>query len=138
MQHVINSITQSAVSQQIRALENKFQVTLVERGRRNFSLTAEGSHRADDRAEVARVGDAVESDDERSLAGVGRDLADPCDLVGGVGERLAPEAVDVGLDAADRFGLSPGALAAFDGIGGLPDDLISALETRAIWAKFGF
>ena len=40
---VINSITQSAVSQQIRALENKFQVTLVERGRRNFSLTAEGS-----------------------------------------------------------------------------------------------
>jgi len=39
----LNSITQSAVSQQIRALENKFQVTLVERGRRNFSLTAEGS-----------------------------------------------------------------------------------------------
>jgi len=35
---------------------------------------------------------------------------------------------------------SPGAgsLAALDGIGGLPDDLISALETRAIWAKFGF
>jgi serine protease SohB len=35
---------------------------------------------------------------------------------------------------------SPGAsaLAAFDGIGGLPDELISALETRAIWAKFGF
>ena len=31
-----------------------------------------------------------------------------------------------------------GALAAFDGLGGLPDDLISALETRAIWAKFGF
>jgi signal peptide peptidase SppA len=34
---------------------------------------------------------------------------------------------------------SPGAgsLAALDGIGGLPDDLISALETRAIWARFG-
>ena len=31
-----------------------------------------------------------------------------------------------------------GALAAMDGIGSLPDDLISALETRAIWAKFGF
>src|SRR5215207_529655 len=30
-----------------------------------------------------------------------------------------------------------GSLAALDGIGGLPDDLISALETRAIWAKFG-
>jgi signal peptide peptidase SppA len=35
---------------------------------------------------------------------------------------------------------SPGAgsLSLLDGIGGLPDDLISALETRAIWAKFGF
>ncbi|NOJ45495.1 S49 family peptidase [Bradyrhizobium archetypum] len=35
---------------------------------------------------------------------------------------------------------SPGAgsLAAFDGIGAWPDELISALETRAIWAKFGF
>lgn len=39
----LNEITQSAVSQQIRALENKFQVTLVERGRRNFSLTPEGN-----------------------------------------------------------------------------------------------
>ncbi|MDE2377423.1 S49 family peptidase [Bradyrhizobium sp.] len=37
---------------------------------------------------------------------------------------------------------SPGAgsLVALDGVGvaGLPDELISALETRAIWAKFGF
>ena len=35
---------------------------------------------------------------------------------------------------------SPGAssLFALDGLAGLPDDLISALETRAIWAKFGF
>jgi signal peptide peptidase SppA len=35
---------------------------------------------------------------------------------------------------------SPGAatLASFEGISGLPDELISALETRAIWAKFGF
>jgi signal peptide peptidase SppA len=30
-----------------------------------------------------------------------------------------------------------GSLAALDGIRGLPDDLISALETRAIWARFG-
>jgi signal peptide peptidase SppA len=29
-------------------------------------------------------------------------------------------------------------LGQFEGIGGLPEDLISALETRAIWAKFGF
>jgi signal peptide peptidase SppA len=34
----------------------------------------------------------------------------------------------VGASALDRL----------DGIGGLPDELISALETRAIWAKFGF
>jgi signal peptide peptidase SppA len=35
---------------------------------------------------------------------------------------------------------SPGAgqLAALDGFSGLPDELISALETRAIWARFGF
>jgi signal peptide peptidase SppA len=35
---------------------------------------------------------------------------------------------------------SPGAgsLGALDGMGGLPEELISALETRAIWAKFGF
>src|SRR5436190_15655348 len=52
---VINSITQSAVSQQIRALENKFQVTLVERGRRNFSLTAEGSAFLDASREILEV-----------------------------------------------------------------------------------
>jgi len=46
---VVNSITQSAVSQQIRALETKFQVTLVERGRRNFALTPEGSGYVGDR-----------------------------------------------------------------------------------------
>jgi DNA-binding transcriptional LysR family regulator len=39
----LNEITQSAVSQQIRALEIRFEVTLVERGRRNFALTPEGS-----------------------------------------------------------------------------------------------
>src|ERR1700710_2859241 len=35
---------------------------------------------------------------------------------------------------------SPGAssMGMLDGFAGLPDDLISALETRAIWAKFGF
>ena len=35
---------------------------------------------------------------------------------------------------------SPGAgqLSAMESMAGLPDDLISAIETRAIWAKFGF
>jgi DNA-binding transcriptional LysR family regulator len=37
-----NNISQSAVSQQIRALEERFGVTLVERGRRNFAVTPEG------------------------------------------------------------------------------------------------
>src|SRR5258707_12767536 len=31
-----------------------------------------------------------------------------------------------------------GTLASLDGFTGLPDELISALESRAIWAKFGF
>ena len=31
-----------------------------------------------------------------------------------------------------------GALAALDGSAGLPEELITALETRAIWARFGF
>src|ERR1700758_1251446 len=31
-----------------------------------------------------------------------------------------------------------GSLAMVDGVAGLPDEIISALETRAIWAKFGF
>jgi len=31
-----------------------------------------------------------------------------------------------------------GAMGALEGFGALPDELISALETRAIWAKFGF
>ena len=37
-----------------------------------------------------------------------------------------------------RKSAGAGALAAVDGIQTLPDELISALETRAIWAKFGF
>lgn len=37
-----NGVTQSAVSQQIRAVEEKFKVQLIERGRRNFALTPEG------------------------------------------------------------------------------------------------
>jgi len=37
-----NGISQSAVSQQIRTLEEKFKVILLERGRRNFAVTPEG------------------------------------------------------------------------------------------------
>jgi DNA-binding transcriptional LysR family regulator len=38
----VNGITQSAVSQQVRALEVRFGVTLIDRGRRHFALTPEG------------------------------------------------------------------------------------------------
>lgn len=38
----LNGITQSAVSQQVRSLENRFGVMLIDRGRRHFALTAEG------------------------------------------------------------------------------------------------
>jgi signal peptide peptidase SppA len=37
-----------------------------------------------------------------------------------------------------RKSAGAGALGQMDGVAGLPDELISALETRAIWAKFGF
>src|SRR5471030_3028681 len=37
-----------------------------------------------------------------------------------------------------RKSVGASALGRLDGTGGLPDELISALETRAIWAKFGF
>jgi len=38
----INGITQSAVSQQLNALETRYRVKLVERGRKSFALTPEG------------------------------------------------------------------------------------------------
>src|SRR6202047_3547519 len=40
--------------------------------------------------------------------------------------------------ALGRKSAGAGTLVQFDGIAGLPDEVISALETRAIWAKFGF
>jgi DNA-binding transcriptional LysR family regulator len=38
----LNAITQSAVSQQIHALEKKFKVSLIERGKKIFCVTVEG------------------------------------------------------------------------------------------------
>jgi signal peptide peptidase SppA len=37
-----------------------------------------------------------------------------------------------------RKSAGAGTLTSLEGVAGLPDELISALETRAIWAKFGF
>ena len=49
---------------------------------------------------------------------------------------VAPPGGMLGLFGRKSAGA--GTLASLDGIGGLPDELISALESRAIWAKFGF
>ncbi len=38
----LNFITQSAVSQQIRAMEERFRVPLIERSNKRFGLTREG------------------------------------------------------------------------------------------------
>lgn len=50
-------------------------------------------------------------------------IAQPTGLLSGLLGRKAPGA---------------GQLSALESVAGLPDDLISAVETRAIWAKFGF
>jgi len=52
-----NAITQSAVSQQIRSLEARFKVTLIDRGRRNFSLTAEGKAFLDASKDILNIYD---------------------------------------------------------------------------------
>ncbi len=54
-----NAITQSAVSQQIRALETRFKVTLIDRGRRNFSLTVEGKAFLDASKDILTVYDSL-------------------------------------------------------------------------------
>jgi signal peptide peptidase SppA len=54
---------------------------------------------------------------------------------------LTPVIAPAGGMLSGLLGRKSGAAAtqaALEGIGGLPDELISALETRAIWAKFGF
>ena len=59
----------------------------------------------------------------------GEKVADPRDRAG---QRHAGRAAwDAGHPAPARW-------PALDSLPGLPDELISALETRAIWARFGF
>ncbi len=55
----MHGITQSAVSQQIRALEQKFQVTLIERGKKNFSVTEEGEAMLQAAGEILRTYDSL-------------------------------------------------------------------------------
>ncbi|HRX56537.1 MAG TPA: LysR family transcriptional regulator [Verrucomicrobiales bacterium] len=56
-----NGITQSAVSQQIRALEERYHVALIERGRRNFSITPEGEAFLGAAREIVEVYRDIES-----------------------------------------------------------------------------
>jgi DNA-binding transcriptional LysR family regulator len=57
----LNEITQSAVSQQIRALETRFKVTLIERGRRHFALTPEGAAFLEASREILEVHDNLDA-----------------------------------------------------------------------------
>ncbi len=57
----LSGITQSAVSQQVRALEIKFQVTLIERGRRHFALTPEGAAFLEASREILEVHDNLDA-----------------------------------------------------------------------------
>ena len=56
-----NSITQSAVSQQIRSLEKRFGVAFFERGKKNFAMTAEGEVFEAAAREMLEIFDSIES-----------------------------------------------------------------------------
>ena len=56
----LNGITQSAVSQQVRALEKRFGVVLVERGKKNFSVTPEGNIFLEASRDILQVYNSIE------------------------------------------------------------------------------
>lgn len=56
-----NGVTQSAVSQQVRAIEDRYGVKLIERGRRNFSLTPEGRAFLDASREILKTLEGLSS-----------------------------------------------------------------------------
>jgi LysR family transcriptional regulator, transcriptional activator of the cysJI operon len=55
----LNTITQSAVSQQIRAIEQKFKIPLIERANKNFSVTPEGRAFLQASREILRIYDGL-------------------------------------------------------------------------------
>jgi LysR family transcriptional regulator, transcriptional activator of the cysJI operon len=57
-----NKITQSAVSQQVRTLEMRFGVSLVDRSRRNVSLTPEGTAFFEACSKIIEIWDDFESE----------------------------------------------------------------------------
>ncbi len=56
----LNGVTQSAVSQQIRALEIKYGVVLIERGKKNFSMTPEGKVFLDAARQIMEVYNSID------------------------------------------------------------------------------
>lgn len=56
-----NAITQSAVSQQIKALESRFCVRLIDRGKKNFALTPEGQVFLGAAREILGVVDGIDA-----------------------------------------------------------------------------
>jgi DNA-binding transcriptional LysR family regulator len=57
----LNGVTQSAVSQRVRQMEEQFGATLIERGRRNFALTPEGLAMLDAAREILAVYNDLDS-----------------------------------------------------------------------------
>jgi DNA-binding transcriptional LysR family regulator len=57
----INQVTQSAVSQQVGMLENKFKTLLVERSKKNFRLTPEGQVFYDGSKKILQIHDALQN-----------------------------------------------------------------------------
>jgi DNA-binding transcriptional LysR family regulator len=57
-----NGITQSAVSQQLRTLEDRYQVLLAERGGRHFAVTAEGEVFLKAARAIAEAYDGIETE----------------------------------------------------------------------------
>ncbi|MBN2235173.1 MAG: LysR family transcriptional regulator, partial [Opitutales bacterium] len=51
----INGITQSAVSQQLRAMENHFKVLIVDRSQKQFKLTNEGKRLHESAKEILNL-----------------------------------------------------------------------------------
>ena len=56
-----NGVTQSAVSQQIKALEERHGVTLIERGRKNFAVTPEGEIFLKSGREILRIYEGIQT-----------------------------------------------------------------------------
>ncbi len=58
----LNGITQSAVSQQLRAMERHYNILIVDRSQKQFRLTAEGRRLYDASREILRIAEKLNSE----------------------------------------------------------------------------